>query len=134
MQNTQMEFPPSDFLRCIALSNASLIKIGGTPDCSVYLKMEQASGGSVVLRKSGEDWQLVPSPGTSAVTKNIKEVAESTTLLPMDFFSFADTWFYLRGNHLFCDSTLPVEIKGLPEMIIHRQTSALDYPTFMRSM
>ena len=127
------DFAGAAFDRCISLGAVPALRIGGTPVCELRLQSADAAQEAVLLSRQGGHWTLAPMGGTYPVYRNITPVTRTVTLRDNDFFSVADVQLYLHDSNLYVDSKQPIAYGRLVSNVIQQQTSAMEYPVFIRS-
>lgn len=127
------DFSGVAFDRRVDLGAARSVTVGGTPRCGIRLSTASSGREEVVLTRQGPGFLLEKTAGDYPVYLNRQLVKGQVTLSEGDFFSVADVQFYYRENSLFVDKAIKLSTNGLSSMVLLQQTSALDYPVFIRS-
>lgn len=127
------DFAGSTFDRCVNISDLTALHIGGEDSCALRISSKYCSGEHVLLSQRTGQWRLEQLAGEYPVYLNMTRVSESVPVHDGDFFSIGDVQLYYHSGNIYLDARLPIRCGNLVNHVIRQQTSAMEYPIFIRS-
>lgn len=127
------DFAGSSFDRCVNISGLTALHIGGEASCALRISDAYCAAEHVALSQHSGQWMLEQVAGDYPVYLNMTRVTQAAALRDGDFFSLGDVQLYYHSGNLYLDASVPVQCGNLVNHIIRQQTSAMEYPIFIRS-
>lgn len=131
----RQEWAGQDYARRIYLpvESGSTVRIGGMRNAQIYLPDASAARESVQLRVNHRIWSLRVERAQMKVLLNGAPV-QYEAHLPDGYFLMIGTYsFFYKQGCLYATGRKPIEINGLSSDMQCEQSSAQEYPFFVRS-
>lgn len=119
--------------RKIMLQSVPVIKIGGTTDSHIFISDEYMGQDSVILKNQNGVISLSDNGCRYGVNVNGERISAERVINNYDFFSIVGFSFFYKDGFLYTSSDSKIQIQGLRETIIDRNSTVFEYPKFNRN-
>ena len=117
----------------IELCDSSELKIGGTPDCNIFIENVFIGNDWIRIGRRQDTIWIEDNSTKYGISVNGIKVENKKDINDNDFILFASFGICVKNNELYCDSAKIKRLNGLNSRVVDSCKNRFEYPKFNRN-